>query len=505
MFRQNRAPENDMRSGGNFSLWAALAAVAVAALAGCRAPALTFPAQPLRADANAVVYDTDGDGHGDCFFLLDSAGRAVSLKTARPGGDGGNERIVELDKLPISRCRHVVIILDGVGYDLVKDFQQAGHLRMFHPPSRVIAPYPTLTDLCFEDFLGLGPVKGMEAQYYDRRKNEIVGGSGDYLDANKLPYNRILNYRADTLMDALCYLYPESVFLKDINDAKRLIDRNLTREVLVYLVSSAGLGTIDGPDGHRQALAGVERLVSQVLWETDGLCKFTLLSDHGHTYAPARRIDMEQHLEAKGWNLSDRVKSDRDVAYVRFGLETYLSLSGRRPAELAADAVTCPGAELASYAENGRVVVLDAAGGRAVIGRKADRYSYRALSGDPLKLKDILSSLRADADGYYDANEMLAGTCTHSYPAGSERLWRAHFATVENPPDVIVSLADDYYSGSRGLGGFVKVASTHGGLNCRNSTAFIMSTAGPLPPLMRSREIPANMTRLTGQAWPLRK
>jgi hypothetical protein len=140
-----------------------------------------------------------------------------------------------------------------------------------------------------------------------------------------------------------------------------------------------------------------------------------------------------------------------------------------------------------------------------VIAHKAGRYSYQPASGDPLKLKEILPTLRADADGYYDANEMLAGTCMHAYPAGPERLWRAHFGIVANPPDVIVSLADDYYSGSRGLGGFVKVASTHGGLNYRNTTAFIMSTTGPLPPLIRSREVPANMTGLTGQAWPWRK
>jgi len=73
------------------------------------------------------------------------------------------------------------------------------------------------------------------------------------------------------------------------------------------------------------------------------------------------------------------------------------------------------------------------------------------------------------------------------------------------PPDVIVSPADNYYSGSRGLDGFVKVAGTHGGLSRADSTTFIMSTAGPLPPLMRSREIPANMTGLTGLDWPRRR
>ncbi len=485
-------------------LRAILALVAAAALAGCRPPAVTFPAKPLMADANAIVYDTNGDGQGDCLFMLDSTGRATHLGlTGR--GDEKPDSVVDIDNVPIGDCRHVVIILDGVGYDLAKEFRNAGHLRLFHPPSRLVAPYPTLTDLCFEDFLGLEPVKGMEAEYYDRGKNRIVGGSGDYLDADDMPYNRVLNYRADTIMDALGYIYPSSVFQKEINDAKRLFDKSLTQEVLVYFVSSAGLGTKNGAEGHREALAGVERLVNQILQETRGRCKFTLLSDHGHTYTPGGRIDMERHLKSKGWNVSDRIKSGRDVAYVRFGLVTCLSLSGMHPAELAADAVTCKGADLASYAEGDRVVVLDSTGGRAVIGRRADRYSYQPGPGDPLKLAAILPKLQADADGYYDADDMLAATSTHLYPAPLQRLWRAHFSVVENPPDVIVSLADEYYSGSRDLDGFVKIASTHGGLNYRNSAAFIMSTIAPLPPVLRSRDIPANMTRLTGQPWPLGK
>ncbi len=481
-------------------LQAMLTVVAAAAMIGCRPPAVTFPLEALTADANTVVYDTNRDGKGDCFFILNSAGRATHLSL-----DGKPNGVVDLDAIPISDCRHVVIILDGVGYDLAREFRDSGHLRLFHPPSRVIAPYPTLTDLCFEDFLGLEPVKGMEAKYYDRDKNDIVGGSGDYLDANELPYNRLLNYRADTMMDAMSYVYPESVFKKEINDAKRLVDTRATKEVLIYLVSSAGLGTVKGPDGHRKALAGVERLVAQILQETKGLCKFTVIADHGHTYTPGKRIGMEKHLKDKGWRLADRIKGDRDVAYVRFGLVTYLSLSGKHPAELAADAVTCKGADLASYAEGDHVVVLDNAGGRAVIRRQTDRYSYEPALGDPLGLRDILPKLHADAAGFYDANEMLAATATHGYPAPLERLWRAHFAVVANPPDVIVSLTDGYYSGSRSLDGFVKVASTHGGLNYKNSATFIMSTIGPLPPVMRSGDIPANMTRLTGWPWPLRR
>ena len=70
---------------------------------------------------------------------------------------------------------------------------------------------------------------------------------------------------------------------------------------------------------------------------------------------------------------------------------------------------------------------------------------------------------------------------------------------------MIVSLADRFFSGSSSLSAFVDVASTHGGLNYRNSVTFIMSTAGRLPAVMRSSDIPQNMHTLTGEAFPMRK
>ena len=49
------------------------------------------------------------------------------------------------------------------------------------------------------------------------------------------------------------------------------------------------------------------------------------------------------------------------------------------------------------------------------------------------------------------------------------------------------------------------VASTHGDLAQKSSTAFIMSTIGPvLPPDVgtRHRDLPAILEKLTGRPWP---
>jgi len=477
--------------------------VTLVSAGGCRKPVF-FPAQthfPMPSHFVGRAYDVDDDGRPDFFLLPGKGGRFDRIAYDRDG-DWRADETVRLDAIPLAHCRHLVIILDGFGFDLVKAYRDKGGLRLFHPPSRVIAPYPTLTDPCLEDLLGYTPCRAFEAEYYDHRAGRMAGGSGRYLRGENAPYNRLLHYRADLILDAIAYLKPWEVFGKEVNDAKRRFDKGDVKEMRAYFVSSAGVGTRKGADGQRMCLGRIEQLVHQVVWETRGLTKVTMMADHGHSYTPAKRVPLEKHLKSKGWRLTSRLRGEKDVAYVRFGLETYVSLAARKPAALAGDVIGCEGVELASYADGDRAVVLGRDGAKAVIARRAGRFSYTAEAGDPLKLKAVLAKLTADKDGFHDADKLLAATVGCEYPAPLQRIWRAHFALVEDPADVIVSLTDEYCSGSKGFGGFVDVASTHGGLNAANSTTFIMSTIGALPPVMRSADVPRHMKALTGRDWP---
>ncbi|MDY6913515.1 MAG: hypothetical protein SVT52_03550 [Planctomycetota bacterium] len=483
-------------------------AVGFAALsAGCQKP-VHFPADLSKAAAEAsqaaAAYDADHDGKADFFLYAEPTGRVDRIAYDNDG-DEKPDVLINLDAIEFGRCRHLVIILDGFGYDLLKEYYDAGGLRMCFPPSRVIAPYPTLTDPCMEDILGYIPCRGFEAACFDRKRNRTIGGKNDYLAGKNEPYNRLLQYRAKMIWDAIGYLYPEAVFGKEINDAKRLFDRRATQEVLAYFVSSAGVGTRSGADGQRGCLRRIERFVNQVLYETRGQTKITLLADHGHSYQPAQRIELEKHLKQAGWRLRDRLDKPQDVVYVRFGLVTYASFATRRSRKLAEDLISCEGVELASYADADRVVVLGRNGGRAIITRSGRGYSYQPTSGDPLELRRILATLQHDESGAIDADALLKATAKHKYPAPLQRLWRAHFALVENCPDVIISLEDRFYSGLKSFAGSVSIASTHGGLNYRNSVTFIMTTAGPLPEVMRSADISKSMKQLTGENFPMRK
>ncbi|HOF18171.1 MAG TPA: hypothetical protein PK082_04620, partial [Phycisphaerae bacterium] len=240
--------------------------------AGCQKP-VNFPvcseAQAAAKAGAVAAYDGNHDGKVDFFLFAAADGRIETIGYDRDG-DGAVDERISLDAIPLATARHVVLLLDGYGYDVVKAYRDAGGLRLFHAPSRVIAPYPTLTDLCLEDALGYIPCRAFEAEYYDRRSNRLAGGNWDYLTGANEPYNRLLDYRAAAIWDAIGYLYPREVFGKELNDAKRKFDRAQGREFLAYFVSSAGISTAYGAAGQRQSLAQLERLILQVLYESRG-------------------------------------------------------------------------------------------------------------------------------------------------------------------------------------------------------------------------------------------
>ncbi|MGC9455646.1 MAG: hypothetical protein ACP5HU_12410 [Phycisphaerae bacterium] len=482
------------------------AALLVLGTFGCRRPVglAELAPDPEAREAGAVAaFDSTDDDKADFFAFADDQGR-IRYIGYDTNADTTPDVRIDLDAMPLSQCRHLVIVLDGVSYDLLKDYYDSGGLRMFHPPSRVIAPYPVMTDLSMVSLLNAPAAEGVEARYYDRRSGKMVGGSMEYLTGGTKGYNRMLQYRAHLLWDAVGYLKPRDVFGKEMNDLKETFDAGETREIIAYSSSSAGMGTRLAEQGHRECLETVEQLVWELLCETRGLVKVTLLADHGHNYTASTPIGLESFLQERGWRITDRLGDGKDVAYIRFGLETYAGFATHRPAELAGDVIECEGVTLASYAEGEHVVVLAPDGRRALVHRRGNSYRYEPISGDPLKLNELLATMQSD-DGYHDADELLEATAGHYYPAPLQRLWRAHFAMVQNPPDVIVSLADDKFSGADFMANAIDVASTHGSLRRRNSVTFIMSTIGPLPELMRTREVPQHMSELLGEPWPTGK
>jgi hypothetical protein len=167
-------------------------------LAGaCRPPEVTFPAGPIARTATRADYDTDGNGRADFFCLFDAAGRIDRIAYDRDG-DGRPDHLVHLDALDPRLSRHLVLVLDGIPFDVLSEFHEAGNLRLFPPPAVLVPPYPVMTDLALEDAFGYVPCAGFEAKYYDRSRGKVVGGTWDYLLGRNEPFARIIAYRQKT-------------------------------------------------------------------------------------------------------------------------------------------------------------------------------------------------------------------------------------------------------------------------------------------------------------------
>lgn len=468
-----------------------------AAVASMTAAELAEAARPLGAD---LARDLDGNGRPDLFLWLGADGRArrvLYLDKAK-----GEPYVIDLEPGDLSRGPHLVIFLDGFGYDVVRSYWAEGGLRLFPAPSRVIAPYPAMTDLCLQSALGLERCRAFEAAGFDPAANRPEGGVLDYVKGLNQPYNRVLDYRRSPLLDGFTYLLPWCAFKSESGRCIRRFLDTRRDAFFAYLVSSAGMSTRQGAEGQRRCLRRLEKLLYAVVRETGGRCTLTLLSDHGHTCTPARPAALDACLKRKGWRMRDRLEGDRDVVSPRLGLVTYAGFWARRPAELALDLAGCDAVELVSFAEDGAVTVMDARGGRARVEHREGRFAYRRLSGDPLGLEQVLAGLEPDTRGFYDDGDLFRATAAHPWPDPLRRLWRAHFEIVEKPPDVVVSLKNEWYAGSGFLSRLVSIRSTHGGLNYANSAAFVFSTAGPLPENLRTGDLPRAMKQLTGRPWP---
>ena len=438
------------------------------------------------------VYDTDGDGKDDYYQQIDGTGRVVRLRFEQK-----DDRLicppVDLDKLDLSECRQLYILLDGVPYEMMADMYRQGHFRLFHRPSRLISCFPSMTDTAFAEVFGLSPVLAYEAGYYDRAKAKLHDGNKIYLSGKNEPWNSRLDYRSRLWMDAVAYVWPRWWLNHEMETILDKYRKSNRQRVIGYSVSGTCLGTNEGRDGYVEVLLAAERLCEAAMLASKGRVKITMFADHGHNLTHGEPLDLKGSLERAGFDAVDKLKNPDDVVVPEFGLITCASIDTLRPELVASVAVQIEGINLAMYKNSyDRVVVLNRSG-KALIDCRDGKYRYQNLHGDPLELGPIFQDLRnsnlLDADGYASDKDLFRASSRHKYPDALARIWRAFHGLVENVPAVIVTTKDGWYCGKGKFAFFVDVASTHGSLNYANSMTFAMSTAGELPEVLRLSEL----------------
>ena len=478
-------------------IWAfTFALVSLVGTLGCAPkqmfPSNTYTTAPSEDTASQRAYDTDHDGRDDYYQQLNEHGRVIRLAFDHDQ-DSSVDQHVDLDKLALADCRQLYIILDGVPYHMLADMYDQGHFRLFHPPSRLISVFPSMTDIAFAEVFDLSPVLAYEAGYYDREKGKLHDGNSVYLSGKNEPWNKRLDYRSRLWMDAVAYVWPKWWLDHELRAILSKYRKSKSQRFAGYSVATTCLGTSDGADGYRQVLLQAEQLCEAAMLASKGKVKITVFADHGHNLTAAKPLPLKDLLIESGFRVVDKLKGPKDVVVPQFGLVTYASIETLYPAKVAAAVVRMTGINLTMYKDDrGNIVVLDRSG-KAIIAQRNNHYRYRSIHGDPLKLSPLLEQLRESAllddQGYAADADWFAATARHEYPDALARIWRAFHGLVQNTPAVVVTTEDAWYCGKGKFDFFVNIASTHGSLNYINSVTFAMSTAGQLPPDLRLRDL----------------
>jgi len=424
------------------------------------------------------------------WLLILSAAAVMLLSQGLAGATVTSPRSRATAPVPGAR-RHLILIPDGLPYRVVAECHAAGGLAGFHPPQRMICPFPSMTDLAMSDILGGERPNAFEAQYFDRATGRLVGGAAAYMWGHNSMWMSRVDYRCRRIWAGIGYVRPRWVFRKELRDLEARFRRSASPRFVAYLHATAGVGTAEGEDGLRHVLDRTDAFCRRLMKEHVDALDITMLSDHGHTLCAARQADLAETLADSGFHVAHVLTGPRDVVIARFGLVTYAAMWTQSAQNVAEALVENRATNLVMYPEEGAIAVRSA-DGVARIHEHEGRYRYETLTGDPLELAAVIAELRranhVDGRGFVDDRALFLATAEHTYPDAPARIWRAFHGVVAQSPDLIVTLRDDYWEGSRRLARWTAVRSTHGSLNRENSTAFVMSTVGCLPAPIRTAD-----------------
>jgi hypothetical protein len=112
-----------------------------------------------------------------------------------------------------SRPRRLLLCLDGVPHKLMEQQKGRGLFDSFGPPTRLLSPFPTMTNVALSAMFAATPPAGYESLYFDRKAKELRGGIRKYLGRrtpDKIPssYMDDLDYQEPLAFEFLIYVAP---------------------------------------------------------------------------------------------------------------------------------------------------------------------------------------------------------------------------------------------------------------------------------------------------------
>ena len=399
------------------------------------------------------------------------------------------------------RVEKLIVMLDGVPYETIERLRRGGGFRIFKRPSRVIAPFPSMTNVSAAQIWQAELPDGYESLYFDRANNALIGGANTYLRKRACQagdYHRMLDYVEPRAFEFAIYGFPSRVNRADLRRFFLAYARSEKPIFRAFLKSTDGLTHIRGESELERALVELDALLSHMYQDRGGRLEIIVFSDHGNQFTRCRRVNLVDHLRRRGFEVRDRLEGEKAVVIPDFGLVGYAALytmpaSRRRVAEVVAEMDVA----IVAYAHGPDVFVLGGGGvARISYDQQRNSYRYEAVRGDPLDLAKRIDQIKREGkmadDGHVADQVWFEALASHRYPDALFRLHQGINGLVKNRADVLVSFKDGFVQGSRLFQAYdrlVPVRAIHGGLAAAQSEGFFMSTAKEAPPYLRARQV----------------
>lgn len=412
-----------------------------------------------------------------------------------------------IERAGMTRPRRLLLCLDGVPHEVLKAAKGQGLFEIFGEPSRLLSPFPTMTNVALSRMLGATAPLGYESLYFDKCARELRGGVSKYIGwrtPDKAPssYMDELDYQEPLPFEFLVYVAPETIWRADM---KRFHERfrraPQTRDFFAFLKGTDGLLHIRGPQRLTVALQSLDKILMDIHAYCGEETEIVLFSDHGMNVQEHKRVNLQTHLRKCGYTLTRRQRGNdrRSVSIPAFGLCGYAALYcvDEAAAELADSLVDLEGVDFSLHRDGDARVMVKGTRGTARIHRRENSdalsYRYEQVTGDPLELASAINQLREDGlldtEGYATDTAWYERTASHIYPDAVANLFQSLYAPrVGHTADVLVSLRDGYYYGDSLFSRLARLAATHGNALRASSTAFLMSTHRALPSFVRADE-----------------
>lgn len=400
--------------------------------------------------------------------------------------------------------RHLIICVDGVSFSTIEEMRTKGRFQSFRPPSRMIAPFPSLTNLALSEIMkpaGASEAAGYEDNFFDVEKNKMSGGLLDRFRGGRFikgTFRELFDYHPSAIKSGLGYVAPPvSTYLESLTDLLRLKQKfHSSREPVffAYTGASDSLAHLGGESLLKRFLVRLDETIKDLVREEGGRLQVTIISDHGNDFKDYRRVSLKSALRKAKFKLHNKLKDEQSVVLPQFGLVgcAVLWTKEGNEARLAEVVAGVRGVDFASYEKDGAVYVLNEKGA-ATIERRGERFRYRALRGDPFELLVLAEALKrqgkADGVDFIADEDWFAATVESARPDALRRVFEGVSERVTNRANVIVNLKDGYYTGSASLDVFAFLQATHGNLGAQQSFGFVMSNERDLPAHLRARDV----------------